>query len=1007
MTVYRVLGPLAVHAGDAALPIASRRQRALLTRLLLDPGRVVSAHALVESAWADEEYPKGPKSALQTQMSRLRALLGPLGEQVLTRAPGYCLDVAADDIDACAFEHMVRRARQAARRDARAALVLHDEALRLWRGPAYAEFAESFAQPEAARLEELRLGAVEERVEALLEVGDIAEAVAVSRYLTTSHPMRERPYALLMRGLATQGRREEALAVFRGVRERLVDELGAEPSEELRDVHLRVLRGEVDEPDQRDVPTVTAVGGTRPAVGVPLAVSGFVGRQAELSAVGGALGGCRVVTLVGPGGVGKTRLAAEVVTSLGGVGDVVWVELASVRGELGVWRAVLGVLGGMLPSGGLVGEAVVELLRGREVTVVLDDCEHVVEQVASVVSVIVRRCGGVRVLATSRERLCVDGEWVVPLSGLPCAGRDAPAVRLLLDRLTAAGCAADVDGAGVRALAEEVCRRLDGLPLALELAGAQGAALGLESLVDMADPLALVSRRRGVSGRHRGLREVLSWSFDLLSPGEQVLLRRLSVFPGRFSLDWVRGVCAGGVVSAAEVAGLVACLVDKSLVTRRPGPAAAGRRFALLSTVGRFAGEQLAAAGEEEHVRAAHARFAAAWAERWARVVAADEDPEGFALFAAYGQDLRAACAWAHRHDPDLVMRLTAALYRWAELHIDHEVLGWAEAALRLPGTRRHHLRPVVLVAAAGAAAHTHGDPDLAERLCLEAIKGLGPPDQRSVIVFNALGHYLHNREPAKAAVAHRRAWHAARQVGDAVGETEAASSLAIALNSLGNAEGTARWLVRTRAAASTRSPVTSAMVDYATGECLMLSAPGEAAAYLAASHDLASSAGVHLLAAMALTSKVTLQARSSPSPQGVAAYGDVLRHWCDSDGNVNEWNVWITLRNLIPVLSRHGQDSAALALHYAIARSPRALRTLGPESRTLRRAVARSEQRLGPSAVTRLGLGDGRATVKSAVEIASDAIERILARHTVHQPPSGARDGAAEPAPRVRRSGG
>ncbi|MFE4922300.1 BTAD domain-containing putative transcriptional regulator [Streptomyces sp. NPDC056661] len=977
MTIFRVLGPLELHIGGTIRPISSRRQRALLTRLLLDPGRVVSADALVESAWADEEQPKGPRAALQTQMSRLRGFLGPEGKRLVTSAPGYRLDTPKDDIDAYVFDRVVWQGREAAGHDPRRALALYEQALGMWRGEAYAEFAGSFAQPEAIRLEELRISVAEGRVELLLAVGDVAGAVAAAQYLTTSHPLRERPYVLLMRSLAADGRQGESLAVYQRVRERLADDLGTEPSEELQQVHLQVLRHEVDTP-ARSGPPAPAVDDV-PTSPVPLAVSSFIGRQTELETIRSALGSSRMVSLIGPGGVGKTRLAIETASRLDPSQQLVWVELASLRDQTSVSSAMLDALGAADRPSPKPLDALITALRHRDVILLVDNCEHLIDEAAQVISSIIRQCPAVRVLATSREPLSIDGEYVVPIRPFPIANsEDSSAVQLLTDRLRSAGYPVDPQDHETQRLAVEVSRRLDGLPLALELAAAQAPALGLGTVGQATNLLTLASRRSGGQHRHRSLRDVLSWSYDLLSADEQALLRRLSVFPGRFSLSWIQDVCADALVPAQRVPGILASLINKSLVVRQPNPAVGERAYSLLSTVARFAEEQLDDAAEAEEFRALHARFIVTWAEETGRAIGTTNE-EPFEMFAVCTNDLRAAQTWAHQNDADMAMRLAAALHRYADIRIDYEILGWAEQALCLPHADQHPLRPVVLASAASAAAHAHGDPERAERLCREAVSLVDPQDEHAAIPLNMFGHTLHHRDPAAAAVIHRRAWHAARLAGDHVGETEAAGGLALALNSLGNGEGRDRWVARAWAAKPDRSALASAMVNYVTGECMMKSAPDEALTYLDKSYEAAYSVGANLITSMALTSRVTLQARISASPEGVASYKDVLEHWQESGSDVNEWNVWITLRNLIPVLSQNRQDAAALSLHYAISHSPQALRTHGQEWEMLQRAVDQSERRLGAPDAKRIRLRYEKITIHSAIELAFAAISRIL----------------------------
>ncbi|WP_326796776.1 AAA family ATPase [Streptomyces sp. NBC_01808] len=655
-----VLGPLEVAVGGVPVEIAGGRLRALLVRLALDPGRYVGTALLADGLWGDDA-PADPGNALQSLVSRLRRALG--RADVLAYGPaGYRLALPPEAVDAVRFERQAHAGREAlAAGDAVAARRLLEEALALWRGPALADVADApFAAAPAHRLEELRLEATEDRIEAGLAEGGPGgarpgAAVPELEALTVAHPLRERPRALLMRALYATGRQPEALGAYEEYRALLAEELGADPSEALRELHVAVLRGEAPgrrggggpigtrrggEGDPYGTKPAGASGsyGTRPgatggpyrtkpdpstgpgAPGAPpppvrtslrAALTSFVGRDDELRRVRALLGGSRLVTLTGPGGAGKTRLATTAAEALLGdsPGGVWLVELAPVTGGDDVPFAVLGALGqretAVLDNRHLPPRDVLtrltDTLAAAPTTLVLDNCEHVVSAAVHLADHLLRRCPELRVLATSREPLGIDGEALcpVPPPSLPPQdthdardGRDeqatGAAVRLFADRARAARPDFAVGPANAAAVAE-ICRRLDGLPLAIELAAARLRSLPVEQVAARLDNRfrLLTTGSRTALPRHRTLQAVVAWSWELLGDEERRLAEWLSVFPGGATPESVAGVCGMDVVTALD---LLAALADKSLlqITEAPQGAnaepSAGPRYRMLET---------------------------------------------------------------------------------------------------------------------------------------------------------------------------------------------------------------------------------------------------------------------------------------------------------------------------------------------------------------------------------------------------------------------------------------
>ena len=580
--MFRVLGPVEVDGDDGPVTLPGSRPRTLLTALLLQPGSVVSSDRLVDAVWGDEP-PDGASNALQQVVARLRARLGPLAP-LLRTAPGggYSLSVPDGALDAELFEALTRESRTRADRDARQAAELLDRALALWRGTAYAELADGYAQPASVRLDELRTTALEDRAALHLAVGEYAEAVAASRRLLALDPLRERPVDVLMRALHADGRTPEALAVFREHRTRLADELGLDPSTDLRALESRILRGDLV---PAPAPGPAASAADLPTL--PWRTADLLGREDDVRLLRDCLPERRLVTLVGPGGVGKTRLALEVAHLLRDDTDPVWwADVTTVPGHLLV-DALAEACGTEMPRGAdPVGELAGSLRRLPTGTLVVDNAESSLSDLAPVVERLVATVPGLRVLATSRERLAVAGEHVHVLGPLALPSRpdrDNPAVRLFLERAHGLE-PAQLDEEDLVAVSQLV-RQLDGLPLAIELGAARAATLGIAQLARLVgSELDLLSGgRRTAAARHRTLRAVVDASYAVLAPAEATLLARLSVFPAAFDLDRARAVCADSTLSATTVA----------VALTAPGRAvpAAGR------------GRPVLAAGDAAHLR--------------------------------------------------------------------------------------------------------------------------------------------------------------------------------------------------------------------------------------------------------------------------------------------------------------------------------------------------------------------------------------------------------------------
>ncbi len=609
---FRILGLLEVAREAGAVQVSGRKHRALLAVLLVHANQVVSADRLVEALW-NESPPPSAANTLQGYVSHLRRAVG--SGLILTRPPGYLLAVERAAVDAGRFERLVveGRAARAAGDPARAARLLEDGD-RLWRGPALAEFVyDPFAQPEATRLEELRLGAAEELADALLALGRHEEVLGHIRSLAREHPLRERLWGQLAVALYRSGRQGEALRAFGELRRHLREELGIEPSPAVCGLEDDVLHQRAS----LEAPAAPRPGVLRVADNLPVHRSSFVGREAELDQLRRLATAGGLLTIVGPGGAGKTRLSVEVAHRVAAdYPDGAWlVELASWTDPSLVPVALAAALGVPDQPGKPVLESVADSVAAKRMLVVLDNCEHVADAAAAAADAILRRAQEVTIVATSREPLRVEGEVVWRTPPLPAPPEDVSseaastfaAVELFCAR-AAAHTSFRLDDANVGAVAQLV-RRLDGLPLAIELAAARAGALSpAEMLAHLDQRFALLSQgRRTAPDRHRTLRAAADWSYDLLSATEQTLFGRLAVFAGGFGMEAAEYVCGRDGFGADAFVDLLASLVEKSLVVAEETNGVA--RYRLLETLRAYGAERLAHSGEEQAVRKRHLRW--------------------------------------------------------------------------------------------------------------------------------------------------------------------------------------------------------------------------------------------------------------------------------------------------------------------------------------------------------------------------------------------------------------
>jgi predicted ATPase/DNA-binding SARP family transcriptional activator len=701
---YGLLGPFRVLDDKGAeVQPSALKVRTLLALLLLNRRHPVSVDKIADTLWGQEP----PPSAVNLVHGYVRDLRRKLGiQQISTIAGGYRLDVPRECVDAFRFEDLVQAHRYA-------------EALALWRGQALLEWAEQpWARAIATRLEEERLAALESRLTQDIDAGLASLVIGEIGELVQQHPLRERLRVLMIKALYATGRQAEALDAYAQARRYLVDEVGVEPGAELRAVEAAVLAQ-----DSALVPAAP-----RPGVTPPLPVTPLVGRDGELAMLRGALTTARLVTLAGPGGVGKTRLAVELLTAprqtRNAGEEAVWfVELANVSGHLDVASTVARALQ-LAESPGHEIDLVRDYLSRRRGLLVLDTCEHVVEGAAELITAILARCAEVQVLTTTREPLRIPGEHVVQLSGLD----DAAAGSVFVARAREVSPLVVLDDDQVRS----IVRKLDGLPLALELAAARITSLSAEQLATgLAQPLDLLGGEvRSRDPRHHTMRTVIGWSYDLLDVSDRKALAALSVFVGAFDRE------AAYAVVGHDGSRAVEHLLGRSLLAR-DSDLAGQARYRFLDLVRNFAQEQATPALHDQ-ARRRHLEYHVTLAARLDSRIRTAEATAWATVARGCADDFRAAASYAIAQRSASAGRLVADLYwPWFLDGFLAELRSWATAAFGLetdPRIRARLLR--VLASTALAQGDTTAAVDAA-RQQLAAAQGL--PDEDLVALANNL----------------------------------------------------------------------------------------------------------------------------------------------------------------------------------------------------------------------------------------------------------------------------
>ena len=951
---FQILGPLVVESDAGTVNLGGPKPRTVLAILLVHRGTVVSDDRLVDAVWSGRP-PRGAISALRAYVSRLRTALGAGDDRLRHQLPGYRLTVSDDELDAAEFERDLVAARAAtAAGDHRQALRLLDLGLGRWRGDALAEFAElDAAVAEAARLDGLRLAAAEERVDALLQLGRHPEAVTAAEQLAHRYPTREQTVLRLMRARYAGGRQADALAAYHQLRQHLDDELGIVPSPPAQALYQQILGHD---------PALLA---TAPGGNLPRRATGFVGRGREIDAVAAALTDAPLVTLTGVGGVGKSRLAVEVARRVrdrfpGGA----WLcELAPLGPGGPVADALAATLQVQQRHGLTIEQTVVSYLQSRSLLLVLDNCEHVLDAAARLVSGLIRHCPGVAVLATSREPLGLDGEQLRPVDPLPA--EEAGTLFVLRARDNQPDFRPGRDEAPAVA---DICRQLDGLPLAIELAAARIRGMSAAEIARRLDGGRLLSRgARTAPARQQSLAATIDWSYQLLSAAEQRLFTRLSTFAGGCDLVAAHGICADPGSTEDDTLDLLTRLVDKSMVTVERGRDRS--RYALLETLRARGRELLGEAGAGAEYADRHARYFGALAERAAAALHGPDELAWVERALPDYDNLRAAFEHAAaERDADLALRLVTSLPELGYLRVGYESARWAERALELTGP--DHPLFAAAVGAAARGAWNRGEFARARELAARA-GGRNPGRGTGRIAYpgDVLADVALYEQDAEAALAHYAA-EAARARADAdpirlvwtlyylavchAARRSPADGLPAARECLEVAEGTG-------------NPTARSMARYALGLVLKKSEPDRALELFDEASALAAAVRNLWWYGIALMEGAATRAVHRDPATAVRAFLDVLDHW----ERVGDWTqLWLTLRYIARLLVRLGAGEEALVLHHALTTAGRPS-PFGP-----RRVAELSDGLPGPraAAAARRGAGLGPA---ATIAVARSTLRR------------------------------
>lgn len=987
--LLRVLGTIEARSGPEDDWVGlSGQQRVVAALLASQLGWPCHTDRLVEAVWGEHAPPQASR-LVQTVVSRLRRVLEPAearGSRLRTVANGWVLDLDPNRVDRGRFEQLADQAGELADDGQPSAARDHlEEAVGLWRGRPFGDLADhALIGAAATRLEEKHVAAWQQLLRLRLAAGEADTVVADAHQLVATYPLRERLWAVLLHAQCQAGQPADALAAYQQLREHLADELGTEPSPDLQALHTAILRQEV--PETIGPPTATAstpnsqthrVGGqdpdpargttvTLPAAhtsggveDVPAAAGRLVGREDDVVTLRNRLADHRLMTVTGTGGVGKTRLVQHVVQGLprGWFPDGIrWGELASVSDAEGVAHVVASAVGAPARPGMDALDAVIGQLAASHALLVLDNCEHVRQAVGRVVDAVLRGCPDVVVLTTSRDRLGVAGEALLSLAPLPLPASDvetrtltaSPAVELFVERARAVHPQfAGTDDELCRIVT--LCHRLDGLPLAIELAAARLRSLSLDDLADRLDQRfrVMADPRSAGSPRHRTLGDVVDWSYNLLDDAERRLFDRLSVFAGAFTLIDVESVCALPPLDCDQLLELLDRLVDASMVTveRGDGPT----RYRLLETLRAYGHQRLAERGEARRIQAAHAAHYRDLAEVQADRLLGPEEAAAVALLERTEPELRQAYRVAHATaDTDVAARLVAALFRYALWRLRDEILHWAHDTIMLPDAAQHPRFPV-LCAMAGARRGIGGDRDAAREVAYRGLETLTADDPRCIYPLELLMYLaLWEGRIDDCVACCDRAAAANPDPREFVADTVRIMALAY-----GGRRNHAREQVEelTPTLDELGNPTAMAQARYSWGEALAEDEPQAAIPLLERAVTLADSVDNRLVAGTAGMTLTSLQARHGAPDVALQWFRQLI----DELESVGDWtHLWTGLRSLADLLARVEAYQDAAVVLGAVRHAPEAAPAYGADASRLATLTITLEQAIGADELNR-----------------------------------------------------